>query len=175
RRDPEAHVRDVRLLVGHQELREPRRVAHEHHEQSRRQRIERAGVADARGLQGAAHDGHDVVRRRAGGFVDEKGAVHVDAHRITVTRNGHVATATWMRQQATTHGRVWTPTAIACSSSSSTPSRTTVRGPLSLKPAAFLWPPPPWRAAMARTSTSYFERMLMWMSPSAPILKKTTA
>ena len=48
RRDPESDVGEVFLLVADEELREPGGVADEQDEQAGRERIERAGVADAR-------------------------------------------------------------------------------------------------------------------------------
>ena len=44
-------------------------------EETRRERIERAGVTDARDAEHAARTRHDVVGRRARRLVDEEGAV----------------------------------------------------------------------------------------------------
>ena len=46
---------------------------------TRRQRIERSRVADPRDADRSTHDRDDVVRRRPGGFVDDKNAVHDNA------------------------------------------------------------------------------------------------
>src|SRR5258708_38673582 len=149
RRDTQADVREVFLLVGHQESREARGVPDQEDEEAGGEWIQRAGVTDPRRLQRPPRERDDVVGCRSRRLVDEKSAMH--------------------------HGRDWTPTAMASASSFRMPSRTAGSGPLTLNPAAFLWPPPPCRAATVRTSTSYSERMLTWMSPSAPSLKTTTA
>ena len=67
------------------------------------------------------------------------------------------------------------PAAMAATTFSRMPGRTSSIGPATVNPAAFLWPPPPKVLATSRTSTSYFERMLTRTAPSGVTLKNTTA
>ena len=54
--------------------------------------------------------------------------------------------------------------------------RTSLERPVTVQPAAFLWPPPPKRLATAPTSIAPFDRRLTRYSLGASIsLKKTTA
>ena len=74
-RDAQADVGKVLLVVADEELREAGGLADEQDEEAGRERIERAGVADARRHQRAARTRHDIVGRRARRFVDEERAV----------------------------------------------------------------------------------------------------
>ena len=58
-----------------EELSKPGGLADKHDDNTRGERVERAGVADAFRFQRAAHAGDHVVRRDAGGFVDDENAV----------------------------------------------------------------------------------------------------
>src|SRR5690606_10374704 len=107
-------------------------------------------MSDPANAEGAPRASHDVVRGRPPRFVDDEHAVHDT-------------------------GRVWSPSAIASARRSRISSRTALSGPGTVKPAAFLCPPPPNSLATRRTSTSYFERMLTRTSPLDAALKKTTA
>ena len=90
---PKRIVGVVVLVGAAQELREPRRAAEDERQHAGRQRIERAGVADAALAERAPRRGDDVVRRRPGGLVDDEHAVHAD--RAGDEARGHdAATAT---------------------------------------------------------------------------------
>ena len=75
-RDTEAHHRLVGLRSAAQEFGETRRASDDERQHAARVRIERAGVADAPLANRAPHPRHDVVRRRADGFIDDENAVH---------------------------------------------------------------------------------------------------
>ena len=75
-REAEPQRRTVRLLARGQEAREPRRAAEAQRQDARREGVERARVADAPRPERAARAVDDVVRRRAGGLVDDEDAVH---------------------------------------------------------------------------------------------------
>ncbi len=72
----EANLRDVLFVGAAHERRQPCRPADDEREHTRRERIERAGVPYASEADRAADDGHDVMGRRAGGFVDDENTVH---------------------------------------------------------------------------------------------------
>ena len=72
----------VALVEAHEIGREPRRAAHQQRQQSGREWIERAGVADLdlAASERAAHARDAAERRRPGGLVDEQhGGVHAPA------------------------------------------------------------------------------------------------
>ena len=64
RRDSQPHICDVLLLIAGEELRKARRTPDEQDEHAGRERIERAGVADALLSERASRARDDVVRRR---------------------------------------------------------------------------------------------------------------
>ena len=74
---PDPNPRDVLLVDAAQERREPGGAADHKREHTGRERIEGSGMADAGQADRSTHDRDDVVRGRAGGFVDDKNAVHV--------------------------------------------------------------------------------------------------
>ncbi len=74
---PDPNPRDVLLVGAAHERREPGGAADDEREHTGRERIEGSGMADARQADRATHDRDDVVRGRAGGFVDDKYTVHV--------------------------------------------------------------------------------------------------
>ena len=72
----EANLREVLLVGAAHERRQPCRPADDEREHTRRERIERSGMTYASEADRAADDRHDVVGRRAGGFVDDENTVH---------------------------------------------------------------------------------------------------
>ena len=72
---PETHERVVHLRRGVKALGLARGLTDEQREQSGRERVERAAVADAPDAEDAARDRDDVVRRPAFGLVDREDAV----------------------------------------------------------------------------------------------------
>ena len=75
--------RVVLFLGGRKKLREPRRLADDERQHARRERIERAGMADLHSIgdrpssiaERRRMHGDDVVRRRSGRLVDDDDAV----------------------------------------------------------------------------------------------------
>ncbi len=65
----------VALAASHIKLREARGAPEQQHQNARRQRIERAEMADLPKPDDAAHGFDDVVRRPAARLVDDQGAV----------------------------------------------------------------------------------------------------
>ena len=76
RLEAEPHAGEVLLLVGAEELREPGRAPDEQHEHAGGERVQRARVSDALDADRAPRQRDDVMRRGAGGLVDDEGAVH---------------------------------------------------------------------------------------------------
>src|SRR5439155_14023534 len=66
---------NIILLAAAQERCESSRASDDERQHARRQRIERARMADARSVQRPPYARHDVVRRRSRGFVDDEDAV----------------------------------------------------------------------------------------------------
>ena len=84
-RGAEADRRAIRLAIAEVVLDDARPVAEEDRQHARRERIERAAVADALGRRQAADEGDDVVRGRAGRLGDDEDAVEARPER----RVGH--------------------------------------------------------------------------------------
>ena len=65
----------INLVVAHQFFGQFRAAAQHNDEQAGGVRVQRAAMADFLDLKAAADGVHDIVRGRAGGFVNENGAV----------------------------------------------------------------------------------------------------
>ena len=113
----------------------------------------------------APHARDDVVRGRAGRLVDRKAG---DRER-RVNSHGTVPIP-----DVESSGPRLTPSAMACSFLQHAIAHG-AKGPVTVQPAAFLWPPPPNSVATAPMSTSPFDRMLTRYSSPSACLKNTTA
>ncbi len=63
--------RFVFLFSAAEKLRQPRCASDQHHENSSRKRIQRAGVADAPLADDSAHARNDIVRGHPRGLIDD--------------------------------------------------------------------------------------------------------
>ena len=149
-RDAEPDDRFVGLVARAQEPGEPRRAADDQRQHAGRapDRACRCGRCAARRARAAR-----ARRRRA-----RSGPTGLSMTRAIDGRLVHRRSAVDRRSIFSTN--------VFCSASI---------GPVTVQPAAFLWPPPPNSFATAPMSMSPFERMLTRYSSPSACLKKTTA